>query len=180
MENIKDEPAYSKNVLELLRVANEYCLFVEKIEHYENRQMIDFMSKLFPLLYLKGAMLPPVQVDDPSANERYVTLEQYEIVFNSIRKNILGMDDFLYMDYTPPADSEPVRGSVSEMLTDIYQDLKDFMLLYQQNRRAAKQNAAHECRQLFYDHWGPRILYVLNVIHPLIIEKEKDNPSYLI
>ncbi|MCF8344266.1 MAG: DUF5063 domain-containing protein, partial [Bacteroidales bacterium] len=119
MENIKDEPAYSKNVLELLRVANEYCLFIEKIEHYENRQMIDFMSKLFPLLYLKGAMLPPVQVDDPSANERYVTLEQYEIVFNSIRKSILSMDDFLYMDYTPPVDSEPVRGSVSEMLTDI-------------------------------------------------------------
>lgn len=178
MENIKDEPAYSKNVLELLRVASEYCLFIENIGKYENRQMIDFMSKLFPLLYLKGAMLPPVKVDDPSANERYITLEQYEIVFNSIRENLMNMDVFWHLDYTPPADSEPVKGSLSEMLTDIYQDLKDFMLLYQQNKRAAKQNAANECRMLFYDHWGPRILQVLNVIHPLTFEKEEDDAGF--
>ena len=71
------------------------------------------------------------------------------------------------MEYHPfgPDDTNPIKTSISELLTDIYQDMNDFILLYQKESRAAKQNAAGECKVLFFSHWGVRIIDLLKVIH---------------
>ena len=74
-------------------------------------------------------------------------------------------DEFWVLDLEGPDESNPIKASISELLTDIYQDMKDFVLLYQKEGRAAKQNAAKECKSLFFAHWGIRAVDVLKVIH---------------
>ena len=49
---------YSKNVIEFITVVNEYCLFIEKAENYSKDDIIQYMLKICPLIYLKGALLP--------------------------------------------------------------------------------------------------------------------------
>ena len=78
MENI--EIIQSKPVMEMLAVAMEYCRFIGEIQRYEQPEAFDFLQKILPALYLKGSLFPSVEVEDDSANERFVTEEEYETV----------------------------------------------------------------------------------------------------
>ncbi len=164
----QDEMIYSKNVLEMITVANEYCMFIEEIEKYKKEFILNYFQKICPLLYLKGSLLPVVEVHDEDANERYVTEEQWEFIFNSV-KNLLKQDDeYWYTSTGHKNDLEPQKGSIAENLSDIYQDMKDFVLLYQKNSRAAKENAVYECKKLFEIHWGSIIIQVQKTLHQLL------------
>jgi len=166
MENtIPLEPVYSRNVMEMLAVANEYCLFVEKADEYTKDDLLGFFQKICPLLYIKGALLPLIQPFDPDANERFVLEEQWEIIFNSLRTKFLSSDEFYYEDDVFDKNAEMLKGSLAENFADIYQDLKDFVILYQKSSLLAKENAVAECRRLFKDHWGIHITIIQNALH---------------
>jgi len=176
MDDIYNEPAYSKNVLELLRVAHEYILFIEGGGEKTATELLDFISKVGPLLYLKGELLPEIEVEYPEASERFVTEEEWENVFLSLRKVFGTGDIFYYIDPDDSQNIEPVKASLSENFTDIYQDLKDFVLLYQKHSKTSKINAVHDCFQLFGSRWGVKILRCMNYIHYQKFTPEPDTP----
>ncbi len=170
-----EEPAISRNVIEMLTVANEYCLFLEGVEKYTKEDIISYFQKLCPLLYIKGATLPYVEVENPEANERFVTEENWVTIFNDIRKKLGKEDEFWMVDYNDDDYSNPVKVSIAEYLSDIYQDLKDFILLYQRNTKSSRENAVSECRLLFERHWGWRAIEIHKIFHFLRYNKEAEN-----
>ena len=167
-ENIPSDPVYSRNVLEMLAVANEYCIFIEKSDGFTTGELLNFFQKISPLLYLKGALLPIIEPTNPEANERFVVEEKWEIVFNSLRAKSQPSDEFWFADAVFETSPEILKASLAEQFTDIYQDLKDFVILYQRNSIDAKENAVAECRRLFACHWGIRIANVQKALHSLI------------
>ena len=167
MEDIQNEEAYSKPVIEMLTVANEYCIFLEKIENYPTQEIFPYLQRILPLMYLKGSLLPEIKVDDSSFNEKFLTEEQWEIKFNELRNKFADKDEFWFINYEGPDETDPVKGSMAEHLTDIYQDMKDFVMLFQKSARASKQNAVDDIRKLFHDHWGSKVINALKLIHQL-------------
>ena len=165
MTNIPDEAVYSKNVLEMLTVANEYCALLEESDDIKKDMILNYFQKICPLLYLKGALLPDVYVKDESANERFVNEEQWEHIFKTIKSKLKNDDEYWYSETGVKSDVEQVKGSIAENLADVYQDMKDFVLLYQKNTRAAKENAVYECKRLFESHWGFMVILVQRAIH---------------
>jgi hypothetical protein len=164
------EPESSLGVLEFLRVAHEYCVFTENASEKNSTDIYDFFLKIGPLLYLKGKLLPEVNPDYPESSERFVTEEEYQEVFNSFRHIFGAEDEFYHVGYEEYNEYEAVKASLSENSADIYQDLKDFILLYQKNSQAARQNAVHDCRTLFEQRWGPKVLSSLRYMHYLSIK----------
>jgi len=175
----KEQSIKSLHVLEMLTVANEYCLFLEKSDDYSEYDIIDFLNKISPLLYLKGMLLPNVIVKYPQANERFVTEENWEGIFNNLRAKLGGKDEYWAINYSEPNDTEPVKNSLADNYADIYQDLKDFILLFQKPSDAAKENAVKECKALFKNHWGPRIIKANNYLHNLIYNIKAPNQDIL-
>lgn len=163
-EEILKEPVYSPFVLEFLAVAQKYCLFIEEIEKYDKEKIFDYLHKALPLLYVRGSVLPGIEVDDFSFNEKYVTEEQWQNTFNELREKFGSSDEFWYIENDNPLN-DLVKGSLADQLADIYQDLKDFTLLYQKQLRDAKKVAVWEIRELFKAHWGFRVVNVLKVLH---------------
>ncbi len=161
------EPENSMNVLELLRVALEYCLFMEKADKKNKAEIYDFFLKIGPLLYLKGKLLPEIEPEYPESTERFVTEEEWQEIFNIFRAVFMEDDEYYHVNYEEFNEYEAVKASLSENLTDIYQDLKDFIFLYQKNSQAARQNALHECKSLFETRWGPKTLSSLRYMHYL-------------
>lgn len=168
MDTSPEEAFKSRQVIELLTVANEYCLFLENAESYDKKTLLDFISKIAPLLYIKGALLPAVMVTDPEAYERFVTQEQWEAIFR-ILQEIFGEDDLFWVAY-PESDGQynMIKVSLAEHLADIYQDMKDFIMLYQKNLQTSRENAASEIKKLFTSHWGVRIAQLQRHVHTLI------------
>jgi hypothetical protein len=159
----------SKAVLEMITVAHEFCLFMEKVDAYSQEDILNYFDKIIPLLYLKGSLLPSIEVSDSSYLERYVTAETWEIIFNEVRNKLKPNDEYWVLESN--TDSEAIKASIADNLTDIYQDLKDFVILYTKNTQTARENATSECKLLFENHWGIRSLNALNAIHQLKYRK---------
>ena len=174
MTELPDDITMSKNALEMLIVANEYCLFMEEIEGKSKKAIFDFVHRLIPLMYTKGTLIPDVVVEYPEANMRFVTEEQWENIFTTLREKFGKDDEFWIIDPQYINETEPLKASLSENITDVYQDMKDFVLLYQKNTIAARQNALADCKSLFSDHWGYRISNIMSQLHHLIYNSEED------
>lgn len=173
-ETIPNEPVYSRNVLEMLTVANEFCLFLEKADDRTKPELFNFLHKIGPLIYLKATLLPEIEPEDDEAIEHYVTEEQWEQMFNVLR-NKFGDDDlFHFVDNHEKSHSDPVKGSLAECFTDIYQDLKDFVVLYQKPLKSFKENAVKECKHLFEIHYGYRLVNAQASLHYLLFAGEDD------
>ncbi|PID93763.1 MAG: hypothetical protein CSA95_06105 [Bacteroidetes bacterium] len=172
MTTSQENPVASKGVLEMFTVAVEFCLFVEKASNYKRADILTYMQKMIPLLYLKGALLPTILPEYPEANERYVTEMQWEDIFTPLREKFGSLDNFPYYNYQEMDMEPPSKGSLAENLADIYQDLKDFTLLYQKNSLAAKENAVAELKRFFTSHWGSRLVETLHYIHHVLTEEE--------
>ena len=162
----------SKKVLEMITVANEYCLFVEKLTSYQKDDTLLYFSRIAPLLYLKGSLLPDIEVNDTDANERFVTEEQWLGLYKDAKAFFGVNNEFFDNDNIKLLGNEVTQQELSEIIADIYQDLKDFILLYQKEGLAAKENAVFSCRHLFKNHWGKKVISLMKVMNYYLFENE--------
>ena len=78
---------------------------------------------------------------------------------------------------------EPVASSISENMSDIYQDIKNFLLLYQTGTGEVMNDAIWECRLNFENFWGQKLVNSMRAVHKFIysgeeigkVEKETDD-----
>ncbi len=167
------DTSLSKNVLEMAAVANEFCLFLEDLDKKKKDEVLQFTQRILPLMYLKGSLLPDMTPEYPEANEKFVTEVQWEDVFNSLREIMDKDDEYWIIDPQYINETEPIKASISENIADIYQDMKDFLMLLKKNTLAAQQNAVHDCKLLMQTHWGYRIGNTLTRIHHLLFDDEE-------
>ena len=165
-----NEPVFSKKVIEVLTISNEFCLLIEKADSYERNDFFLVLHRILPLLYLKASLLTPVDASNPEMKDRFVNEEQYELIYLSLKK-IFGTDDL----FKEALHKEPEsQGSFSEYLSDVYQDIKDFLVLYQKPSMSAKENAINDCLLFFKEHWGYRALMSVANIHNLLYSVKKE------
>ncbi len=165
-----DDPTISPPVLEMITVANEYCLFFERAGNYKADDILEYYQKMAPLLYLKGALLPVVQVSDEAVAQCFVTEEQWETVFRSLREQFKSLDVYYVLDH----HNDTTETSLSENMADIYQDLKDFLMLYQKNMTPARESAIAQLRKLYQTRWGPAIITSLQKVHHILYKDAID------
>jgi len=170
---ITDDPVFSRKVLETITVANEFCHFLERSQEYNLTDFLRYLQKILPLIYLKASLLPDIIVEDESAIEHYLTEEQWEAMFNELHQKLTDCDNFYYIDHDRNNEPDPIRGSLAECITDIYQDLKDFLLLYQKPLKAFKENAVRDCKYLFETRFGYRLLDAQTAIHNYLFRIEE-------
>jgi len=171
--NISQEPVYSKTVLEMLTVANEFCLFLEKSENYDRQDILLFLQKICPLIYIKASLLPTIELNDEDAAEHFVTQEEWESIFATLHLKFGEEDLYSFIDPHEKTYTEPVKASMAENFTDIYQDLKDFVLLYQKPRKVSMEYAVYECKRLFETRYGFCLVRAHTALHYLL-NKEGD------
>jgi hypothetical protein len=161
----QEELIKSRKVLEFLTVANEYCLLIERCKEYPGDNLMEILHRILPLVYLKGSLLPDITPSDAEQLERYVTEDQWEERLIELREILKDIDSYWDIHHPEEKVAEPQTASVAEDLADLYQELKDFMLLYQKPLTAARENAVAACKHFFADHWGRKALKAALIIH---------------
>ncbi len=160
---------YSKNVVEFVAVANEFCRMVERVSSTQEPHLLSTAQKLLPLVYLKASLLPVTERCTDDEIEKYVTEYEYNLLLQKWLGKLGGSDDFQEV-FDPEIQSgfEPVKASISENILDIYQDLKDFISSYQFGNEEVMNDALAGCIYNFETFWGQRLVNVLRAIHALI------------
>lgn len=168
-----DDITLTKPIIEMATVANEFCFFLETLGTKDKQTILEFSQRILPLLYLKGSLLPDISPEYPEANERFVTEEEWQNIFTMLREKFGKDDEYWIIDPLYINETEPLKASLSENMADIYQDMKDFIMLMQKNTLSARENAISECNNLLANHWGYRIGNIFNRIHHLIYYDEE-------
>jgi hypothetical protein len=173
-----DSPVYSKNSIEFVTVANEFCKFIESSPEISLGSFVETAHQLMPLLYLKATMLPIDIEPYEEFNEKFVTEADYNYVHELLLHKFGEHNTYdEIFDPLRQENDEPAQLSLSETFADIYQDIKDFIMLYQQESDEIRMNAIWECRQAFEQYWGQRTVNVLRVLHHLkynIVELDQE------
>jgi len=177
------DPVYSRNVVEFVAVANEFCKYTEHASEIKGDEMLKIMQRILPLMYLKASLLPKLDPFFEDGNEKFVTESDWNAVNDTLKEKFGTANDYLEVFDEKINESEgPVVSSISENMADIYQDMKDFLLLYQTGTGEVMSDAVWECRMNFENFWGQKLVNSLRAIHKFIysgeeigkVEKEKD------
>jgi len=160
---------YSKNVVEFVTVANEYCNSIESASDFPLTQNLQKLQKLLPLLYIKASVLPKVESKLEESLEKYVTELDYNVLHQKWLQ-LLNENDSFYEVFDPGIQfgNETVTASVSENLLDIYQGLKDFITSYSIGNEEVMHDALADCLFQFEQSWGQQLVNVLRAIHMLV------------
>lgn len=168
---------YSKEVIEFVAVAKEFCDFIESTPQMQQKDFIQRLQKFIPLIYLKGALLPVCECDEEGLTEDFVTEEQYSYLFTEIH-NLMGpYDEYLEVfDDNMQFNENPVIHSIAEKTCDIYQDLKNFISSYRCGIPEVIGEALWQLNNNFELYWGKACAGVLRAIHHTVyqIKDEED------
>lgn len=164
-----EQIVYSKNVIEFVAVANEYCNFVENHAQVNRRVFVERMQKIFPLVYLKASLLPQIDDENAESPEKFVNEVEYNFLLNKIAEKLAQFDSYQEVFDEGMQFSEGAIGaSISENICDIYQDLKDFIMAYRIGTVEIMVDALWECNNNFQNYWGQKLVNGLRAIHTLV------------
>ncbi len=152
----------SKHVLELISISEEYVKFIANNEKYDKQTIMNYLQKIFPLMYLKGSLIPEITPANEEADERFVTEEEYQHLYLELKTKFSENCDTGHCDCAGEADK------IAEDLCDIYQDLKDFIVLYSKQLLASQECAVRNVRELFVYRWGIHVSQLLVHFHNCI------------
>jgi hypothetical protein len=111
-------------------------------------------------------MLPACERMGEDDLETFVTEDAYEV----LRMNIAGImaekDDYLDVFVSEMKYSDqPIRKFISEELADIYQDIRDFIFVFQLGLNETMHDALAVCQENFKLYWGQKLVNTLRALH---------------
>ena len=172
---------FDRKVVECVTVAAEFCKCLGQAEGMNRAAFVDTSLKILPMLYHKTAMMPKCEMMGEDMPENFVTEETYEIV----RMNLAGIlgekDDYLDVFVSDMKYSDqPITKYISEDLADIYQDIKDFIFVFQLGLNETMNDALAICQENFALYWGQKLVNTLRALHDVKYaqaDSEDENPS---
>ncbi len=161
---------YSNALVEFVKAANEFCRFLEELEGTEGKAFIsESVAQLAELyvLFLRVGETEPVFDSSP---EPTVTEQEWSALFQRIAGILGSSNDILRMAGEDEFDrSELVNHTISEDMADIYQEMRDFTVIYARGLEELMNDAAWELKVRFAEHWGTKLLRALSALHLLYV-----------
>lgn len=178
--NSSENLFYSENTITLIKTAGEYCSLMEECNNYSLKELIGKLLISLPHLYHLAISIPDLDESSDSYNEKFVTEELYNNIHYSLLTKFGQYDSFegLYIEENFQ-NAEKTTMSISEFLSDIYQDLKNFIYLFQFGNEEVMYEALWELKVNFELYWGKRIAELMRPLHDLYFsEKELEEDTF--
>lgn len=160
---------YSSAVIDFVATAVEFCSFLENDSYPSRLEFIEKTLKIIPVLYSKATLLPETELLEDDETESFVKEDDYSRVVALI-SNVMGEED-VYLDVfieDMKYSDTPISSFVSEDIADIYQDVRNFITIYQYNLSDQMNNALYMCRENFRTYWGQKLVNVIRPLHSLL------------
>ena len=172
---------YAPVTLDFVTVSVEFCSFLENEKVSNRQEWMTTILRILPLLYVKATLLPRVDFLMDEFPETFVTEQDYARVADQI-STLMGEDN-VYLEVFKEDmkySDRPISSFISEDIADIYQDIRNFVTVYQYGLEETMTNALHVCTENFRLYWGQKLVNVLRALHALVykIDDGMNNDEY--
>jgi len=161
---------FNKNTIEFITVCKEFVAFCEDHSPYDPLKTVTILQRLLPLIYLKASLLPTFELQENFLEEA-VSEDIYNLIAHSFEEKFGEMDLEGEIFETTQTNNEKNTAPLSEIITDIYQDLKNLINNYQSADENIMESALYICKQNFELFWGQRLLTAIQILHTLLYLK---------
>lgn len=135
-----------------LNKALEYCQLIENSSLSFESDKVNGLLRTISSLYAAALTLPEAD-----------SIDEEVAVFEFVLPDIdLGDMANYWALFDPYTDEEPVACSLNDDLQDIYKDVKEGILLFQNDKRP---EATWHWKFTFESHWGQHALQAMRVLH---------------
>ncbi len=167
---------YSEDIIEYVRAANDFCDLLANAGNLKRSELLGSLRELLSRLYLYALKLPELEAVYEEGNQKFVTEEEYMVMKDSLSSKLEYLDDYPETgDNDLDGSGMPVVAYLSEDLSDIYQDLKNFIMLYRLGSDQLMNDALWETKFSFETYWGTRLVNALRYIHRRLVSDEPVN-----
>jgi len=108
--------------------AREFCAFIDEATTVGRQAFLLALPIQLARIFAAGAFLPAVPLvsdgEDSDSQDVSERQEKWPFVVTNLQ-SLLGKDDAYWSVFDPTAREEPVQGTVSGDLADIYRDLQE-------------------------------------------------------
>lgn len=129
-----------------------YCSIIESFESNQEHNKLKTLLVSLIDLYSKALYLPEVESENDEVTDFDISVPK--INFNQY--------DYYWEVFNPYHLDEPVGGSLSDDILDIYKDVKKGILLYEKNEHI---EAIWEWKLGFEIHWGSHAVNAIRALH---------------
>ncbi len=171
------EIVYSRDSIEFVTVAVQFCAYIESFDDdIPETELTDKLTKILPLLYLKASLIPETDTVNEDEPEISVTEHDYNYIISKLN-HVFGVNDtYLEVFLQDMKYSEtPISANISEDLADIYQDLKNFVTIFERGITENMNDALYVCTENFKMYWGQKLVNALRALHSLKYTVDTDN-----
>jgi len=159
---------YSSEMVGLVKEANGYCQFLEELKTVSGREFItrsvQYLSDVYSAIHRIGETEPLFE----NSTEPTVTEQEWAAIYQGINLLLGPHNEFIRPAEAEEFDrSDLVTHTISEDMADIYQELRDFTVIYSRGIEELMNDAAWELKERFVEHWGKKLLRTLVALHNL-------------
>lgn len=163
-------------VIDFVSVAKEFVTFLENSSSISSKEFVLKSRQMLPMLYLKAGFLPKLENKLEGDLENFVTPDHYEYMKNSLNEKLGSWDAMVQLEDQFAMNSEDfLHVELSELFSDIYQDIGNFILQYREGDDNVRNDAVCNCQYNFENYWGLRTLILTEHLHRIVISEEFQN-----
>lgn len=175
----KIEELVTPAVKNLITLCRKFCAYAENLKKEDCAQFYEEMLVMLPGIYRGVMRLPKIDRSYAYEPEKFVSERTYRQIRRQFQ-DVLGPHDMfpVLADPTMPERMRLAEYSMSEILCDIYQEIKDFVSLYERGTLEEMNDAVRECQTTFKDRLGARLLAAAHMMHICLYQPLPEPSAY--
>ena len=159
-------------VKDFVKTATDFCLLLEQASQKRTGEFLSELQQLLPMIYMKMAQLPLPKYCYEEDSPTFVHEDDYARIHDSLQQKfelftgITGMSPGTMLN-----EHEIVSFTLAEYFADLYEELKNFVKLYDVALPQSMNDAVWLCRKSFEKNLGMKTIDTLKSLHALIYNK---------
>jgi hypothetical protein len=159
-------------VKDFVTTAGDFCQLMEQASKQRTGELFSALQQVLPMIYLKASRLPRPKYCYEEETQKFVKEDDYAKIHDIFQQKIeiyLGITQM--SPGTRPNNFEMMSFSIAKNFADIYEELKNFVKLYDVGISQAMNDAVWLCRKSFEQNLGYKLIEGLKSLHQLIYNK---------
>jgi hypothetical protein len=157
---------YSPEVLEFVKSSQDFCKWLEDGETRDGKRFIHEGLGILARLYSWMIIIPGTDPVFNESLEKFVSEEDWSRIYKNTEAILGPGNDYSDIPNVNEFDrSDVITRKISEDISDIYQDIRDFLEVFRNSPEEIMNDALWECKTTFENSWGEKILRILRAMH---------------